>query len=424
MCLHGLSAGFAGRRSESHSRPRNFPLSVTSATFAPVQLQRAGKKKFIAHRQRYRSATRAYEHKMSAKSKVTTFQGPRNLRHRLVLATLAGKPIKIEKIRSDDLNPGLKDYEVSFLRLLEAVTNGSRIEISYTGTTVVYYPGIITGGAITHNCHTDKSIGYFMEPMLFLAPFSKKKFQIVFRGITGMKGDTSIEGLRWGILPLMEKFGVREAAIHTIKRGCPPIGQGEVHLVVDTLLTQTLTMHATEISKINAIRGVAFCARVSPSMVNRLIDSARDVLRPLGCEVNITADVWRGEASGKSPGFGLALVGETKKGWRYYSEEIGAAGEVPEDLGTKVALELLEQISHSGVVCKPQLALALTYMVIGKEDVGRLKITKEQIDEDLVWLLRDIKDVFGTEVYLKEDGDDFVATIKGVGFVNTSKKMA
>lgn len=361
---------------------------------------------------------------MSTKAKIVTFQGPRNLRHRLVLATLSGKPIKIEKIRSDDLNPGLRDYEVSFLRLLEAVTNGSRIEISYTGTSVVYYPGIITGGAITHNCHQDKSIGYFMEPMLFLAPFSKKKFQVVFRGVTGYKNDVSIEGLRWGMLPLMEKFGIREAAIHTIKRGCPPNGQGEVHLVVDTLLSQPLTMHAIETPKISVIRGVAFCARVSPSMVNRLIDSARDVLRPTGCEVNITADVWRGENSGKSPGFGIVLVGETKKGWRYYSEEIGEAGEVPEDLGTRVAYELLEQISHSGVVCKNQLPLALTYMVIGKEDIGRLKITKDQIDEDFVWLLRDIKQVFGTEVYLKEDEDDFVATVKGVGFVNTSKKIA
>lgn len=64
--------------------------------------------------------------------KIIIFEGHRNFRLRLVLATLSGKPIKITKIRSQDLNPGLKDHEVSFLRLLEAVTNGSHIEISYT----------------------------------------------------------------------------------------------------------------------------------------------------------------------------------------------------------------------------------------------------------------------------------------------------
>lgn len=359
---------------------------------------------------------------------IITFQGTRNLRLRLILATLSGKSVKIEKIRSDDLNPGLRDYEVSFLRLLESVTNGSKIEISYTGTTVIFHPGIITGGQLTHNCPEEKPVGYYIEPMLYLAPFSKKKFSIVFKGITASKTDAGIEGLRWGLLPVMEKFGVREAAIHTIKRGSPPNGGGEVHFVVDSLIPQPLTMHAIDPPKINAIRGVAYCTRVSPSIVNRMIDSARDVLRAIGCEVNITADVWRGDNSGKSPGFGLTLVAETKKGWRFFSEDIGGAGEVPEDIGVKVAYGLLEEISRASVVGRNQLQLALTYMVIGKEDVGRLRISKEQVDEKFIWTLRDIKQVFGTEVYLKEvdddDSGDFIATLKGVGFTNTSKKIA
>lgn len=133
------------------------------------------------------------------------------------MATLSGKPIKIEKIRSGDLNPGLKDYEVSFLRLIESVTNGSVIEISYTGTTVIYRPGIIVGGASTHICPNSKPVGYFVEPMLYLAPFSKKKFSILFKGITASHNDAGIEAIKWGLMPVMEKFGVRECALHTLK---------------------------------------------------------------------------------------------------------------------------------------------------------------------------------------------------------------
>ncbi|ONH67065.1 RNA 3'-terminal phosphate cyclase-like protein [Cyberlindnera fabianii] len=365
---------------------------------------------------------------MSTKAKPSVFQGPRNFRLRLVLSTLSGKPIRIEKIRSDDLNPGLRDHEVSFLRLLETVTNGSRIEISYTGTTIVYYPGLITGGALSHDCPDNVSVGYFIEPMLYLAPFSKKKFQIKFKGTTGMKGYAGVEGIRWGLLPVMEKFGVREAALHTIKRGCPPNGGGEVHLVVDSLLSQPLTMHATETPKVSAIRGVAFCARVSPSMANRMIDAARAVLKETGCEVNITADVWRGENSGKSPGFGITLVAETKKGWRCFSEDVGGAGETPEDIGERVAYQLLEELEKARVVSRNQLNLALVYMVIGKEDLGRLRISKEQIDEEFIWTLRDIKEIFGTEVHLApvedDEAGDLIATVKGVGFTNTSKKIA
>ena len=98
----------------------------------------------------------------AVKAKIVTLEGHRNFRLRLVLSTLSGKPIKIVRIRSDDMNPGLRDHEVSFLRLLESVTNGTHIEISYTGTTVIYKPGIIIGGQITHNCPNTKPIGYFV----------------------------------------------------------------------------------------------------------------------------------------------------------------------------------------------------------------------------------------------------------------------
>ncbi|SCU81737.1 LAMI_0B07470g1_1 [Lachancea mirantina] len=355
-------------------------------------------------------------------------QGARNFRLRIVLSTLSGRPIKVEKIRSEDLNPGLRDHEVSFLRLMEAMTNGSSIEISYTGTTVIYRPGIITGGSYTHNCPAGKPVGYFVEPMLYLAPFSKKKFSILFRGITASHTDAGIEAIKWGLLPVMEKFGVRECALHTLKRGSPPLGGGEVHLIVDSLIAQPITIHALETPLISSIRGVAYSTRVSPSIVNRMVDGAKKVLKDVGCEVNITADVWRGDNSGKSPGWGLTLVAENKQGWRYFVEDIGGPGAIPEDMACGLAYQLLEEISKSSVVGRSQLPLAMVFMVIGKEDIGRLRITKDQVDERFIGLLRDIKHVFGIEAILKPvnetNSDDLILTIKGIGFTNTNKKIA
>lgn len=359
------------------------------------------------------------------------FEGHRNFRLRLILSTLSGKAIKISKIRSQDVNPGLRDHEVSFLRLLEAVTNGSHIEISYTGTTIIYRPGIIIGGELVHNCPANKPVGYFVEPMLYLAPFSKKKFSIIFKGVTASEktNDATPESIKWGLIPIMEKFGVREVSLHILKRGSAPLGGGEVHLMCNSLIPQPLTMHAVDIPKFSAIRGVAYCTRVSPSIVNRIIDSARKVLRPTGVEVNITADVWRGENSGKSPGFGVTLVAELKKGWRIIAEGVGAAAMLPEDLGEKVAFNLLEELTHSAVVGRNQLMLALVFMTISKEDIGRLKVHTQQIDENFVHIVRDIKEIMGTEVLLKptdEPGEENILTmsIKGIGFTSASKKIA
>lgn len=41
-------------------------------------------------------------------SKLLKFEGYNYFRQRLILATLSGKPVRIEKIRSDDENPGLR----------------------------------------------------------------------------------------------------------------------------------------------------------------------------------------------------------------------------------------------------------------------------------------------------------------------------
>lgn len=78
-----------------------------------------------------------------------SFSSHEHFRHRLVLSILSGRPVRIDKIRPTDANPGLRgpsmfgrietlltsriDYEVSLLRLLERVTNGTVIEISVTG---------------------------------------------------------------------------------------------------------------------------------------------------------------------------------------------------------------------------------------------------------------------------------------------------
>ncbi|KNC29853.1 hypothetical protein FF38_11594 [Lucilia cuprina] len=98
-----------------------------------------------------------------------TLEFEENIPWRLVLATLSGQPVKITHIRPDD--GGLKDYEVTFLRILDTITNGSVLEISQTGTSIVYKPGLVIGGAHQFNCPLSRGVGYFIEPLLVLAPF-------------------------------------------------------------------------------------------------------------------------------------------------------------------------------------------------------------------------------------------------------------
>jgi RNA 3'-terminal phosphate cyclase-like protein len=102
------------------------------------------------------------------------------------------------------------DHEVSLLRLIEKVTNGTIIEISYTGessllnqpetmklkiaflgTAILLKPGVIIGGPVVHDCPLSRSLGYFLEPIIMLAPFAKRPLQLTLRGVTTDSADLS-----------------------------------------------------------------------------------------------------------------------------------------------------------------------------------------------------------------------------------------
>jgi hypothetical protein len=62
------------------------------------------------------------------------FEGSNFFRVRLSLSLLSGKAITIGNIRGREEDPGIKEYEASLIRLVDKMTNGSKIEINETGT--------------------------------------------------------------------------------------------------------------------------------------------------------------------------------------------------------------------------------------------------------------------------------------------------
>eukprot|EP00842_Homolaphlyctis_polyrhiza_P004344 jgi/Hompol1/4910/HPOL_002089-RA len=297
---------------------------------------------------------------MSTGKGLLRFQGHNHFRQRLVLATLSGKSVRIEAIRSDDEDrPGLADYEASFLRLLEKMTNGCTIEINHTGTSVTYHPGAISGGRIQHECPTSRAIGYFLEPMIALAPFAKTPVELTLHGITNDNVDISVDLVRTLLLPQLARFGIDEnlelkvccfddlirnspcftsiapslcqicmdmqltmdmyssktsfSIAQISKRGAAPYGGGQVTFRCP-IVRQLKPSQFIDAGHIKRIRGIAYATRMSPQMANRVVESARSILTRYIPDVYIYTDVYKGAESGKSPGYALSLVAETTTG--------------------------------------------------------------------------------------------------------------
>uniref|UniRef100_A0A3P9M757 RNA 3'-terminal phosphate cyclase-like protein n=1 Tax=Oryzias latipes TaxID=8090 RepID=A0A3P9M757_ORYLA len=279
-----------------------------------------------------------------------SYEGCNFLRQRLVLSTLSGKRVRIKNIRSKEDDPGLRDFEASFIRLLDKVTNGSRIEINQTGTVLSYQPGLLYGGSIEHDCNPQRSIGYYLEALLMLAPFMKMALKATLRGVTNDPNDPTIDLLKTTAVPLMKRFGIDGEGfdLRVVKRGMAPGGGGEV--VLSCPIRRTLKpVQLTEQAKIKRIRGVAYSVRVSPQMANRIVESTRAVLNQFIPDIYIYTDHMKGANSGKSPGFGLTLVAETQNGC-FLGAEMSSTPQgqgdpiLPEDLGRNCAKLLLEEI--------------------------------------------------------------------------------
>jgi len=363
------------------------------------------------------------------------YEGCNFLRQRLILATLSGKTVKIKNIRHKEDDPGLKEFEASFVRLLDKITNGSRIEVNETGTRLVYQPGLLIGGKFEHDCSVQRSIGYYLEALICLAPFCKQPMHAMLNGVTNDQIDPSVDMIKHGTLPVLRKFlGVDEGLeFKIVRRGMPPAGGGLV-LFKCPIRRQLRPLQFTDPGKIKRIRGVAYATRVSPMTVNRIVESAKGVLLKFLPDIYIHTDHCQGSQSGKSPGFGISLFAETTTGVFLTAElasnprESGKGPSIPEDLGKQAANLLLEEIYRGGCVSSTDQSLACLFMALGQQDVS--KLLTGPLSPYTIQFLRHLRDyfqvMFKLDIQAKEEdlrtgAEKITMTCLGVGFTNLSK---
>lgn len=64
--------------------------------------------------------------------------------------------------------------------------------VSVLGTVLFYQPGLLSGGPVEHECNAQRSIGYYLEALLMLAPFMKSPLKATLRGVTNDPCDPTV----------------------------------------------------------------------------------------------------------------------------------------------------------------------------------------------------------------------------------------
>eukprot|EP00850_Spirogloea_muscicola_P009739 SM000055S18273 [mRNA] locus=s55:455319:457450:- [translate_table: standard] len=367
-------------------------------------------------------------------------RGSRQLRARLVLATLSGAPLRIDDLRASARAPGLRPAEASLLRLLEKLSRGCRVEINETGTRLLYTPGVLVGGrSLTHDCGTDRAIGYFLEILIVLGLFGKKPLSITLTGITNDNKDPCVDTFRITTLPLLRRLGVatEDVELKVVRRGAPPLGGGEVLLRLPVVSGSLLPVHLVDEGMVKRVRGVAYSTRVSPQMVNRMVDAARGVLNRLLADVYIFTDHYAGSESGKSPGYGMVLVAETTTGCllsaecavaaRCDKDEEGVKREtvlLPEEVGQRAAHALLDEIHLGGVVDSTHQSLLFLLCALSEDDLSKVRVGR--LAPAAIGMLRHIKELLGVQFNIQPEPATGTVLLSCIGSAhrNKSRKLS
>ncbi|XP_072397045.1 probable RNA 3'-terminal phosphate cyclase-like protein [Diabrotica undecimpunctata] len=371
------------------------------------------------------------------KGNTLLYKGSNYLRQRLILSVLSGKPVQISEIRIQEDEPGLKEFEVSLIRLLDKVTNGTVIELNETGTSLYFQPGLLYGGEIEHDCCTERAIGYYLEALVMFGIFCKQPLKAKLKGVTANNIDPSVDLIKTSVIQTLKRFVLDDddLDLKISKRGLRPLGGGEVTFRCP-VRKQTRPVQLLKNGMVKRIRGTAYALRVSPAIANRMVDKAKGVLLNFIPDIYINTDQCRGKQSGNSPGFGIHLVAETTEGVHYSAEQVSNVvandedPSIPEDLGVAAAQRLLYEIYLGGVVDSTSQSLAILCMALGDKDVS--KLVTGPLSEYSIWFLRHLKDFFGVTFKLEpfeeeesssgQGSSKVLLTSIGIGYTNISKR--
>lgn len=225
-------------------------------------------------------------------------------------------------------------------------------------------------------------------------------------------------------MPHLQLFGISNGLeLRIKKRGAPPEGGGEVQFLCP-IVKQLKTLNFVDPGKVKRIRGIAHAVRVNPQFSNRMIEASRSILNRYIPDIYLYSDVYKGDESGKSPGYALSLLAESTTSVIHCAEAVSEPGVAPEDIGLKATRQLLAEVNKGGCVDRKHQTLVLMFMVLGSEDVGRCRMGEPT--PRTIQFLRDVQTFFGTsfKIVALPGCSQLLYSCYGTGYVNANRTLA
>lgn len=295
------------------------------------------------------------------------------------------------------------------------ISNGAKFEINKLGTSIKYYPGIITnndGKMFEFNCGPDRNITYYLEYIVLLSLFGKQNLSVTLLGLTNDEFDISMDNFINITLPLIKQFQVEgdlSAKIH--KRGYRSDAGGEVELHVP-IVRFLRSVQLKTASKIKRIRGTAAGARISPTILKTITSKVQEIMGKFTSDIWINQDMCKSSKAGSSSGFSLNLIAETEEGQMIgvddgYDLRESQDNNLPDFVAERCVQRLLDEILYSGAVDTASQTVVLNLMSLTEKQINCVLLGR--LSAFTIENLRLLRQFFGVTYSIEQDAGNWSA---------------
>ena len=264
--------------------------------------------------------------------------------------------------------------------------------INETGTSVSFTPGQLTGGKVSHDCVTSRSVVYYLHVVAALAPFCKDPLVLQLKGSTHDEHEASVDVFRSVTIPLLQKLGIvndeqGQLSFKIVTRSSGSEANGLV-IFTSPVVKFLPPIELKQEGLVKRVRGVFWSAKMNREFSVRFVESARSILN------KCIEDVWIYSENVKDcqePSMGASIMSETDyglfKGVCAFERDPANA----EKLGKAIAKSLLKEIDMGGICDQSHQWLVCLYMALAQDHKISTVIIGSELASYTIEFLRNIQ---------------------------------
>lgn len=326
------------------------------------------------------------------------------------LSVLTQKPIKITSIRIKRPKPGLHVQLVQSIEAIKKLCEAQVKGVKVGSKEIEFCPKKIREKKIAISVPTAASAGLILQLLQLACSFSNHPIDIIIKGGADFgKFAPAVPYLQNVTMPILAQMGLK-INLKTLRHGFYPVGKGEFNIRINPV-KKLKPIRLIEQGNISAISGLSIASKhlEKARVADRQAESASNLIEK---ELKIKPKIEIKYCEAACPGSGIVLWIKTDKGAILGSDAVGERGIKSEEIGEKVAKELIETYNSGATVDSHLSDQLIPFMGLAAGESSFKAPTLTMHTKTNIWL---VKKFLPIDFQIKKN-KNIEISCKGIGF--------